>query len=63
VTVEGVENSGEADRIEIKTEENYIELMGRVKCEQEVSVLCCVFCGVDLCAGARACIFFWTLCF
>jgi hypothetical protein len=39
VTVEGVENVGEEDCIEIKTED-YIQLVGRVKCEQEVSVLC-----------------------
>jgi hypothetical protein len=43
VTLEGVESVGEEDWIEIKTEEDYIELVGRVKCEQEVSVLCCVF--------------------
>jgi hypothetical protein len=42
VTVEGVVNVGEEDWIEIKTEEDYIQLVGRVKCEQEVSVLCCV---------------------
>jgi homoserine dehydrogenase len=39
VTVEGVENVGEEDWIEIKTEEFCIELVGRVKREQEVSVL------------------------
>jgi hypothetical protein len=44
VTVEGVENEGEEDWIETKTEEDCIELVGRVKCEQEVSVLCCVLC-------------------
>jgi hypothetical protein len=37
VTVERVENVGEEDSIEIKTEEDYIQL---VKSEQEVSVLC-----------------------
>jgi hypothetical protein len=37
VTVEGVENVGEEDCIEIKTEQDYIQL---VKGEQEVSVLC-----------------------
>jgi hypothetical protein len=36
VTV-GVENVGEEDCVEIKTEEDYIQF---VKCEQEVSVLC-----------------------
>ena len=36
VTVEGIENVGEEDCIEIKTEEDYIQL---VKSEQEVSVL------------------------
>jgi hypothetical protein len=59
VIVEGVENVGEEDwieireddRIEIKTEKDYIQLVGRVKCEQEVSVLCCVFGGGDLCTG------------
>jgi homoserine dehydrogenase len=39
VTVEGVKNVGEEDCIEIKTEEDYMQLVGRVKCEQEVSVL------------------------
>jgi hypothetical protein len=37
VTVEGVENVGEEDCIEIKTEQDYIQL---VRSEQEVSVLC-----------------------
>jgi hypothetical protein len=36
VTVEGVENVGGEDCVEIKTEEDYIEL---VKSEQEVGVL------------------------
>jgi hypothetical protein len=36
VTVEGVENVGEEDCIEIKTEQDYVYL---VKSEQEVSVL------------------------
>ena len=40
VTVEGVENVGEEDCIEIKTEEDYIQLVQPVKGEQEVSVLC-----------------------
>jgi len=40
VTVEGVENVGEEDCIEIKTEEDYIQLVRTVKSEQEVSVLC-----------------------
>ena len=40
VTVEGVENVGEAERIEIKTEEDYIQLVRVIKTEQEVSVLC-----------------------
>jgi hypothetical protein len=39
VTVKGVENVGEEDCIKIKTEEDYVQLMGRVKCELEVSVL------------------------
>jgi hypothetical protein len=41
LTVEEVENIGEEDCTEIKTEEDYIQLVGRVKCEQEVSVLWC----------------------
>jgi hypothetical protein len=40
VTVEGVGNVGGEDWIEIKTEEDCVQLVGRVKCEQEVSVLC-----------------------
>ena len=40
VTVEGVENVGEEDCIKIKTEEDYIQLVGVIKTEQEVSVLC-----------------------
>jgi hypothetical protein len=39
VTVEGVENVGEEECIEIKTEQHYIQLVGTVKGEQEVSVL------------------------
>ena len=39
VTVEGVENAEEEERIEIKTEEDYIQLVRTVKTEQEVSVL------------------------
>jgi hypothetical protein len=56
VTVEGVENVGEEDWIDIKREEDYIELVRRVKCEQEVSVLCCVFGGGDLCTGVCVCV-------
>ena len=40
VTVEGVENVGEEDCIKIKTEEDFIQLVGVIKTEQEVSVLC-----------------------
>jgi hypothetical protein len=40
VIVEGVDNVGEEDCIEIKTEEDFIQLVGRVKCEQDLSVLC-----------------------
>jgi hypothetical protein len=40
VTVEGVEIAAEENWIEIKTEEGYVQLVGRVKSEQEVSVLC-----------------------
>ena len=40
LTVEGVENVEEEERIEIKTEEDYIQLVRTVKIEQEVSVLC-----------------------
>ena len=39
VTVERVENVGEEDCIKIKTEEDYIQLVRTVKCEQEVSVV------------------------
>jgi hypothetical protein len=39
LTVEGVEKVGEEDWIEIKTEEDCLELVGRVKSEQVVSVL------------------------
>jgi hypothetical protein len=50
VTVEGVENVGEEDCIKVKTEEDYTQLVDRVKWEQEVSVLClvlvCVCCTV-----------------
>jgi hypothetical protein len=59
MTVEGVENVGEEDCIEIKTEEDYIQLVGRVKCEQKVSVLCCVFCGGDLFTGV--CVVFYIV--
>jgi hypothetical protein len=37
VTVEGIENVGEEEWVEIKTEEDYTQLVGGVKCEQEVS--------------------------
>jgi hypothetical protein len=40
VKVERVESVGEEDCIKIKTEEDYIQLVGRVKCEQEVRVVC-----------------------
>jgi hypothetical protein len=39
VTVEGVENVVEEDSIKIETEQHYIQLVGTVKGEQEVSVL------------------------
>jgi hypothetical protein len=65
VTVEGAENAGEENCIEMKTEEDYIQLVRRVKCEQEVSVLCCVgvFCGTDLFSGVFVCVLYCTLCF
>ena len=45
VTVEGVENVWEEDCIKIKTVEDYMQFVGTVKGEQEVSVLCwCVVC-------------------
>jgi hypothetical protein len=45
VTVEGDQNAGEEDCIEIKTEEDYIQLVRTVISEEEVSVLCwCVVC-------------------
>jgi hypothetical protein len=40
VTAEAVGNVGEKDWIDIKTEKDCIQSVGRVKCEQEVSVLC-----------------------
>jgi len=40
VTVERVENVGEEDCVEIKTEQHYIQLVRTVKGEQEVSVVC-----------------------
>jgi len=40
VTVELVENIEEEEHIEIKTEEDFIQLVRTVKIEQEVSVLC-----------------------
>jgi hypothetical protein len=40
VTVEGVKNVGEEDCIKIKTGEEYIQSVGTIKTEQEVSVLC-----------------------
>ena len=40
VTAEGVENVEEEERIEIKTEDDYIQLVRVIKTEQEVSVLC-----------------------
>jgi hypothetical protein len=49
VTVEGVENVGEEDCIEIKTEQHYIPLVRTVKSEEEVSVLCCVVVCVCIC--------------
>jgi hypothetical protein len=58
VNAKGVENVREVDWIEIKTEEDYIQLEGRVKCEPEVSVLCCVFC-VQVCV----CVLYCTVCF
>jgi hypothetical protein len=41
VTVEKLENVGEENCIKIKTEEDCMQLVGTVKCEQEVSVLWC----------------------
>jgi hypothetical protein len=43
VIVEGLENVGEEDWIEIKTEEDCLRLLGGVKWVQEVSVLCWCF--------------------
>jgi hypothetical protein len=40
VKVEKVESEGEEDCIKIKTEEDYTQLVGRVKSEEEVSVVC-----------------------
>ena len=51
VTVEGVENVEGEEHIEIKTEEDYIQLVRTVKIEQEVSVLCWFVCVcVCMCA-------------
>ena len=51
VTVEGVEDVQEEVRIQIKTEQNYIELVQTVKTEEKVSVLCWSVCmyGVLYC--------------
>ena len=40
VTVEGIENVWEEDCIKIKTEDDYMQFVGTVKGEEEVSVLC-----------------------
>jgi len=40
VKVEKVENVGEEDCINIKTEEDYIPLVQAVRSEEEVSVVC-----------------------
>jgi len=40
VTAERVGNVAEEDCIKIKTEEDYIQLVQTVKCEQGVSVVC-----------------------
>jgi len=61
LTVEGVDSVGEEDYIEIKTEEDYIQLVRTVKCEQEVSVLCCVVCFavviyVPVCVCCKLCL-------
>jgi len=40
VKVESVENVGEEECIEIKTEEDFIQLLQMVKTEEEVSVVC-----------------------
>jgi hypothetical protein len=39
-TVEEVENVEEEDCIKIKTEDDYMQFVGTVKGEEEVSVLC-----------------------
>jgi hypothetical protein len=64
VTVEAVKDVGEEDWIEIETEADYRLLVGGVNCEQEVSVLCCVFCDGDLCTCVCvcACVLYCTLC-
>jgi hypothetical protein len=40
VTVENVENVGEEDCLNIKTEEDYIQLVRGIMTEEEVSVVC-----------------------
>jgi hypothetical protein len=53
--VGGVESVGGEDWIDVKTETVYAQLLGRVKCEQEVSVLCCVFLVV-ICVQVCVCV-------
>ena len=57
VTVEGVENVEGEEHIEIKTEEDYIQLVRTVKIEQEVSVLCWF-----VCVCVYACVLYCTHC-
>jgi hypothetical protein len=56
VKIEGVDNVRGEDCTKIKIEDDYMELAGRVKCELEVSVLCCLFYGSDLCTGVCVCV-------
>jgi hypothetical protein len=62
VTVERVENVGEENCNNIKTEEDYIQLVRTVKCEQEVSVVyrcvcvcVCVVLYCTLCLVTNSC--------
>jgi hypothetical protein len=69
VKEEGVENVGEEYSIKTETEDDCIQLLGTVKCEQEVSVCgsdlfigVCVWGGTRACAFVRACVLYCTLC-
>ena len=60
VTGERVENVGEEDSMNIKTEQDYMQLVRAVKSEEEVSVVC-VFCDGDLFTSVHACVLYTIL--